>query len=113
MRKNVINTTVTNGAMAINDHTNKPMNIIGYCVLKNGNVGALLDTNKYYSINELYIKDYLPHISTRSITGTVSPDMDMSTEDGIALFNSTLTFDDLHIEYVVLFKTPSQIRKGE
>lgn len=99
---NTVASVVTNGNGAINDHTGEVMKLLGLCLLNNGEVGALLDTNKYYSINELYVKDGMAHISTRSITGTVSPDDDLTTPAGIESFNKTLTFNSRKIAKVVL-----------
>ena len=115
MKKNtIINVAVVNNTVN-NDHTGKPIAIIGLCVLKNGKVGALLDTDKYYSINKLCVINGVVYLSKSSITGVVEPSMDMTTEEGIRAFNSTITpgCDYLHIEQVILFKTPSQLRRGE
>lgn len=103
-RTTIINVATINNR-AINDHTGKPVEIIGICILKSGKLGALLNTDRYYSINEFYTgDDGLAHISTSSITGTVEPGMDMRTEEGINAFNETLTFEFLHIDRVVILQ---------
>lgn len=102
---NIINTVVTNNNGAINDHNGKVTSLIGICQLANGKIGALIDTDKaYYCINELYVEDGIPHISTLSISGTVMAYMDMTTKEGIDMFNSTLTFNSHKIAKVVLIK---------
>ena len=103
-RTTIINVASINN-QAINDHTGKPVALLGICILKNGELGALLDTDKYYSINEFYTgNDGLAHISTRSITGTVEPGMDMSTETGVIEFNKTIAFESRYIDRVVVLK---------
>lgn len=103
-RTTVINVATIN-SKAINDHNGKPVELLGICILKSGELGALLNTDRYYSINEFYTgDDGLAHISTRSITGTVEPSMDMRTEEGIMAFNNTLTFEFLHIDRVVILQ---------
>jgi hypothetical protein len=112
MKNTIINVAAVNNNTVINDHTGYPIAIIGLCVLKSGKVGVLLDTDKYYSINEYYVdKDGVAHLGTRSITGTVEPGMDMTTEEGIAAFNSTITFESRYIRRVILLITPSMRRK--
>ena len=105
MTNTIINTIVTNNNGAINDHTGKVQELAGICQLQNGNIGALLDTDKAYSINELYVdKDGVPHISTKSITGVVTVYNDVTTKEGIAIFNNGITLDSHKIAKVVLIK---------
>lgn len=102
---NTINTIATVNNGAINDHNGRVIKLAGVCMLNNGEVGALLDTKRYYCINELYkAEDGTAHVSTKSISGTVSPDMDLSTPEGIQKFNDTITFDSHKIAKVVLIK---------
>lgn len=98
----IISSMVTNNNGAINDHTGKIQEMIGICQLRNGDIGALLKTDKAYSINELYVKDGVPHISTRSISGVVTVYRDVTSKEGIAIFNNSITMNSRKIKKVVL-----------
>lgn len=102
-----INTVITNCNGAISDHDESVIQLLGICQLNNGKLGALLDTDKgYYSINEWYVDDNgTPRISQFSITGDVDvARMDMTTREGIEMFNRTIILDSLKISKVVLIK---------
>lgn len=107
MTGTIINTIVTNNNGAINDHTGKVQELLGICQLQNGNIGALLDTDKAYSINKLYVENGVPHISTESITGVVTVYNDVTSKEGIAVFNNSITLNSRKIVKVVLIKVIS------
>lgn len=100
----IISSMVTNNNGAIDDHTGKTQELIGICQLCNGDIGALRKTDKAYSINELYVKDGVPHISTRSISGVVTVYRDVTSKEGIAIFNNSITMNSRKIKKVVLIE---------
>ena len=107
-RTTTIETIITiakENTFAINDHNNKRMALSGLCVLNNGYIGALIKTDKPYSINELYVENNELHISEWSITGVViTEENNLFSKEGIANFNNTITFDSRKIAYVLNIK---------
>lgn len=104
MNNNIISTMVMSNNMAINDHDGFKDELAGICLLANGKYGAIPATNKAFSINEVYTKDDMLHISTESISGTVMPWHDLTTEEGLAKFNDTLTFASNRIVKIIFIK---------
>lgn len=74
----------------IDDHTDKPVQfgkIMGFCLLKNNDIGVLLNA-KHYQIVQAYVgKDKLVHMSIWAVAGIVSKEK-MDTKKGIIAFNS-------------------------
>ena len=76
----------------IDDHTNELVQfgkIMGFCLLRNNDIGVLLNA-KHYQVVLAYVgEDKMVHMSTWPIAGIVSKEK-MDTVKGITSFNTTV-----------------------
>jgi hypothetical protein len=74
---------------------------MGFCLLKNNDIGVLLNA-KHYQIVQAYVgEDKLVHMSIWSICGIVSKEK-MDTKRGIIAFNSGVKRQTWNIRKVIM-----------
>lgn len=98
----------------IDDSTDKPMEfgtVLGFCWLKNGVTGVLLNS-KNYTIKEAYIgPDKLVHFAEWDVSGVVTSYLD--SKKNILEFNSKVRVKTRKIKTVVLLNgTLIKIKEG-
>ena len=78
----------------IDDHTDEFVSfgkIMGFCMLKGGDIGVLLNACDYQIVLAYIGEDNLVHMSEWPVVGCFVSKEKMDTEKGIITFNSTVT----------------------
>ena len=89
----------------IDDHTDEFASfgtVMGFCMLKGGDIGILLNAHDYQIVLAYIGEDNLVHMSEWPIVGCFVSKEKMDTEKGIIAFNSTVTKPSRVITKVVM-----------